>query len=324
MVPLSGGKSLDAADRRRLAHPAVGGVILFARNFSDAEQLRSLSADIRRASKKKMLLAADQEGGRVQRFRGADFFSLPPMRKVAARGDENLLRDAGAVMAAELAVAGMDMSFAPVLDLARGRSRVIGDRAFAAAHEDAARFAMAFAEGMRAAGMASCGKHFPGHGHVRADSHVSLPSDGRSFAEIAAADLMPFARWAERDMPALMTAHVVYPKCDSHVATYSRFWLRKILRNKLKYGGMVVSDDLSMEGAGGASAPQKVAAALEAGCDGALICTPDAADDVLAAAKVRGTQNPWLALSLKTDGAMCAGDFAFREARVRLAEAFPQ
>ncbi|MBE8158186.1 MAG: beta-N-acetylhexosaminidase, partial [Betaproteobacteria bacterium] len=311
MLGLSGNLSLSKDDRRNLAHPAVGGIILFARNFSDAEQLRQLAADIRRAAGRRILIAADQEGGGVQRFCGGGFLRLPSAQSLAAAETENagLLRAAGMVMAAELIAAGVDLSFAPVLDLARGRSKIIGARAFAAEGEKAAAAALQCAEGMRAAGMASCGKHFPGHGYARADSHKTLPEDGREFSEIAAADLIPFIKWAAQKMPALMSAHIVYPKCDSAAATFSAFWLKKILRQKLKFRGMIIGDDLCMAGANIGGMKERMAAALAAGCEGLPVCLPDGAEEALSALSgVASEKNPWLSLSPKPDGAICIGD----------------
>lgn len=320
MLGLSGDLSLSADDRRNLAHLAVGGVILFARNFAAPAQLRQLTADIRRAAGRKIIIAADQEGGRVQRFCGGGFSPLPPMLRLGDADDLSLLRDAGAVMAAELLAAGVDLSFAPVLDLARGRSQIIGDRAFAADGETAAARALAFADGMRAAGMASCGKHFPGHGYARADSHKTLPADGRAFQDIAASDLIPFARWAAQNMPALMTAHIVYSACDKTAATFSPFWLKEILRKKLGFRGMAVSDDLCMAGADIGGMGERIAAALRAGNDGALICLPEGVEEAIAAVKSAGAKNPWLALSPAAENKICAGDAEYKKARKRLEE----
>ena len=325
MLGLSGGLSLSETDRRNLANPAVGGIILFTRNFSDARQLRQLTAAIRRAAGRRILIAADQEGGRVQRFVGGGFLRLPPMLDLAAAESENggILRAAGIVMAAELIAAGVDLSFAPVLDLARGRSQIIGARAFAAEGNAAAAAAFLFAGGMRAAGMAACGKHFPGHGFARADSHKTLPEDGREFSEIAAADLIPFAKWAAGNMPALMSAHIAFPKCDLAAATFSSFWLKKVLRGQLQFRGIIIGDDLCMAGANIGGMGEKMAAALAAGCDGLLACLPDGATEAAKTATgVMSEDNPWLALSPAPDGAICTGDAEYKTARARLAEVF--
>ena len=316
MIALCGDLSLTAEDEKHLKHPAVGGVILFSRNFASGEQLRQLTAAVRRAAGRPLLIATDQEGGRVQRFCGGEFFRLPPMAELAAVGSLPLLRAAGTVMAAELLAVGVDLSFAPVLDLAHGRSQIIGSRAFGAVGEAAAEAALAFAGGMRAAGMAACGKHFPGHGYALADSHQALPTDARKFADIAAADLIPFARWAQNDMPALMTAHIVYEQCDPAAATFSSYWLRTVLRKKLCYRGMIVSDDLTMVGADIGDMQTRMQAATDAGCDGLLVCQPAAVTAALATA-TGGTDNPWLALSAQADR-QCVGDAAVARAKIDL------
>ena len=318
MIGLRGDLSLADDDRRHLAHPAVGGVILFARNFSDGAQLRQLTADIRRIAARPLLIAADQEGGRVQRFCGGGFSSLPPPGELA--NAPMLLREAGMVMAAELLAAGVDLSFAPLLDIAHGRSEIIGDRAFGSDSDSAAAAALSFAEGMRAAGMASCGKHFPGHGFASADSHKTLPTDGRDFSEIAAKDLRPFAQWSERGMPSLMTAHIVYPKCDKLPATFSPYWLKTILREKLNYAGMIVSDDLAMAGADIGGIAKRMEAAVAAGCDGLLVCEPSLAAEALSACKKEAAENPWLALSPCPDNRTSVGDFAYARAKKALDE----
>lgn len=325
MIALRGDLDLTAEDRRNLKHSAVGGVILFARNFCDASQLRRLTADIRRAAQRRILIAADQEGGRVQRFCGGGFSPLPP---AAALRTKQAARDAGLTMAAELRAAGLDLSFAPVLDLAHGKSAIIGDRAFARTGGAAAARALAFAAGMRAAGIACCGKHFPGHGFVRADSHQTLPRDEREFSEIAAADLVPFSEWAKAKMSALMTAHIVFPKCDKTAATFSRFWLRDILRGRLQFGGMIIGDDLTMEGAvvnsggdgeNGDNICDRMDAALSAGCEGLLICKPEAVRRALSQTKAKkDAENPWQKLAPAADGIITIGDKEYEEARARL------
>ena len=327
MLGLCGGLSLSAEDRRNLSNPAVGGVILFTRNFSDSEQLRRLSAEIRRAAGRRIIIAADQEGGRVCRFRGGGF-ARPPSAQSLARAEEKnggILRAAGLVMAAELIAAGLDVSFAPVLDLARGRSEIIGDRAFAAEGGAAFAAAMKFVGGMSAAGMAACGKHFPGHGYAVADSHKTLPEDGREFSEIESSDLIPFAESSARGMPALMAAHILYPKCDSHAAGFSSFWLKEVLREKLGFRGLIVGDDLCMAGADIGGMGARISAALSAGCGGVMACLPDGAEAAMSA--VSGAEsdgNPWLALSPKPDGAVCVGDAEYKAARAKLAEVFSE
>ncbi|MGI9338175.1 MAG: beta-N-acetylhexosaminidase [Gammaproteobacteria bacterium] len=296
MIGVEGLEKPNAADAERLRHPAVGGVILFARNFADGAQLRRLTANIRRAASRRILIAADQEGGRVQRFCGGEFVQLPAAAKYA---DSAKAEAGGMVMAAQLLAAGVDFSFAPVLDV-RGKSKVIGMRAFAAAPDDVFDMASAFARGMHRAGMHCCGKHFPGHGNVAADSHKTLPVDGRAFEDIVKCDLLPFAKWAKAKTPfALMTAHIVYPKCDVAAATFSSFWLRRVLRRRLGFGGLVISDDLSMGGANVGTIGERMNRARDAGCDLLLICGREDIDNALSAAKTNKTTktNPWLQLA---------------------------
>lgn len=283
------GPRLTPAERRRLRHPLVGMVILFARNYESAEQLNALTAEIRALRTPPLLVAVDHEGGRVQRFRTPPFTHLPPMARLGALWDDDPLlawraaAAAGFVMAAELRAHGVDLSFAPVLDLDRGRSAVIGDRAL---HGDArvvTVLAGQVAHGMSAAGMAACGKHFPGHGWASADSHVDLPVDERPLPEILAADAAPYRR-LDLTLAAVMPAHVVYPQVDDRPAGFSARWIKGILRRRLGFAGAVFSDDLSMRAAcvaGGIGA--RARAALDAGCDFVLVCNdPSAADELLA------------------------------------------
>lgn len=280
------GLELAAEDARRLAHPQVGAVILFARNFSSPRQLVELTRAIRALRSPELLVAVDHEGGRVQRFRHG-FTRVPPMAELGKLFDAHrerglaAARACGLVMGAELQAHGVDFSFAPVLDVDYGESGVIGDRALSRDPGAIAVLAGALVEGLRDAGMAAVGKHFPGHGYVRADSHLEVPVDERDFDEIAAADLVPFQRLAPR-LAGMMPAHVVYPKVDASPAGFSSAWLEKILRGALGFDGLIFSDDLSMEGAsaaGGVVARAK--AALAAGCDMVLLCNDAAGQDVL-------------------------------------------
>ena len=283
------GVALTHADRARLDHPLCGGVILFARNYESPEQICALAAEIHALRTPPLLIAADHEGGRVQRFRDG-FTPIPPMRALGRLHDEHPLRAArlaeeiGRVIGEELRSCGVDFSFTPVLDVDHGPSTVIGNRAFHADPNVITVLGRALIRGLRGAGVAAVGKHFPGHGYIAADSHCEVSVDERSFEEIEACDLKPFARLASEGLAAIMPAHVVYPKVDASPAGFSRVWLRHVLRERLGFDGAVFSDDLSMAGAAVAGGVvERVQQALEAGCDMALVCNrPEAADEVLA------------------------------------------
>ncbi len=283
------GTTLTDDDRRRLSHPLVGGVILFTRNYADPQQLAALTDEIHAIKSAPLLIGVDHEGGRVQRFREG-FTRIPPMRALGEiwnahpQRAKELARDTGYVLASELRAHGIDFTFAPVLDLDYGASSVIGDRAFHADPEAVSELAHLLMLGMKDAGMAAVGKHFPGHGYVVADSHVAVPRDERELVDIELADLIPFRRMADFGLAAMMPALVIYPKVDTHPAGFSKIWLQDILRDKLQFDGAVFSDDLCMEAAGVAgNMVERVHAALTAGCDMALVCNrPDLADEVLA------------------------------------------
>lgn len=297
MVDIEGHRLTDH-ERQRLRHPLVGGVILFARNFSGRGQLTDLCADIHRLRDEPLLIAVDHEGGRVQRFRTDGFTALPSMRALGEAWDvdpQPALRAAtaaGFVLAAELRACGVDLSFTPVLDLDYGVSKVIGDRAF---HRDPAVVAMlarALIQGLGRAGMAACGKHFPGHGAVEGDSHHEIPVDDRDLERILQEDAAPYAWLGDLVLPSVMPAHVIYPRVDAAPAGFSRIWVQEILRRRLGYDGVVFSDDLTMEGATVAGdILARADAALSAGCDMVLVCNrPDLADDLLA--RLRFQQAP--------------------------------
>jgi len=283
------GFSLTDHERQRLRHPLVGGVILFARNFSDRNQLASLCDEIHTARDEPLLIAVDHEGGRVQRFRTDGFTAIPTMRSLGRLWDvepQRALRaasDAGYILAAELRASGVDLSFTPVLDLDYGPSQVIGDRSFHADPQAVTALARGLIQGLNIAGMAACGKHFPGHGAVAADSHHAIPIDQRQRKEIIQADAAPYRWLGDLVLPSVMPAHVIYPEVDAQPAGFSTVWIQQILRGEMGYDGVIFSDDLTMEGATVAGdILARARAALHAGCDMVLVCNrPDLADDLL-------------------------------------------
>jgi beta-N-acetylhexosaminidase len=280
------GLELDPLSREYLAHPAVGGVVLFSRNFRDREQLLTLVDTIRNACEPRPLVCIDQEGGKVQRLVGDGFTRLPPMGVLGRLHESDPVKALdmayrhGRVMATEMLACGIDLSFAPVLDLDRG-SRVIGDRSFSADPAVVTLLGRSLLAGMYDSGMKSNGKHFPGHGSVVADSHVDDVIDGRSLAEMQHSDLVPF-RELMPALDSLMIAHVVYPEVDRAPAGYSRAWLKEILRDEMGYEGIVVSDDLCMHAAKTAgSVKDRAEACLGAGCDLVLVCHMEERDELL-------------------------------------------
>jgi len=286
------GLNLTEDERSLLRDPKVGGVILFARNFDGRAQLAALTAEIhalRKPPLPPLLIAVDHEGGRVQRFRDG-YFHVPPMRQFGAIWDQSPARalavatDAGFVLGGELRRDGVDFSFTPVLDLDWGESGVIGDRAF---HPDPAvvtALARALSHGLLLAGMRNCGKHFPGHGWTRADSHHELPVDDRSLEAILAQDGEAFSAFGTPALTSVMTAHVVYPSVDARPATFSPLWLQTVLRERFKFDGVIFSDDLSMAGAVSVgSIEERALSAIAAGCDMILVCNaPEQAKRVVA------------------------------------------
>jgi len=283
------GTELTADDIRRLQHPLVGGVILFKRNFINNAQLNALTASIHAVRYPPLLIAVDHEGGRVQRFREG-FTKIPPMREFGKIWDKNpkkakeLATEAGWILAAELRAHGVDFSFTPVLDMDYGDSLVIGDRAFHLEPKAINDLAFALMQGLKKGGMSAVGKHFPGHGFVVADSHVSMPVDDREFDQIAQNDMQPFRMLIDDGIQAIMPAHVIYPKVDDKPAGFSPRWLQKILRERLGFNGVIFSDDLSMEAASaGGDVTTRALAALNAGCDMVLLCNQPVMQDELLA-----------------------------------------
>ena len=289
------GTRLDKADKKRLAHPLVGGVILFGRNWEDRAQLTKLCRKIKKI-RPDLLICVDHEGGRVQRFKTDGFTHLPPMRAFGefwlhGAGAEtgasalracNAATAAGYVLASELRACGVDFSFTPVLDLDHGGSGVIGDRAFGRDPRLVTLLAQALMHGLRQAGMANCGKHFPGHGYATADSHVDMPVDERALDAILADDAAPYG-WLTVSLSAVMPAHVIYPKVDARPAGFSSFWLDEVLRRRIGFAGAVFSDDLSMAGARQLdgrelSFTEAALTALDAGCDLVLLCNQSLVD----------------------------------------------
>ena len=307
------GLKLGKADRRRLKHPLTGGIILFGRNWQSRQQLAGLCAEIK-SIRSDLLICVDQEGGRVQRFRSDGFTQLPPMRALGElwRKDQlaatNAATACGYVLGAELRACGVDFSFAPVLDLDHGtgaptqaqalaaprggavslgrpgasRSSVIGDRAFGRDPRVVSLLAKSLMHGLLQAGMSNCGKHFPGHGFVKADSHTDIPIDTRSLKALLADDAAPY-EWLNTTLTSVMPAHVIYPKVDARPAGFSEKWLTYILRGQLGFGGAIFSDDLSMAGARvidgkQVSYTQAAIAALNAGCDLVLLCNQSVGD----------------------------------------------
>ena len=311
------GLSLTKTDRQRLKHPLVGGLILFARNWQDRAQLMQLCRDIKKV-RRDLLICVDHEGGRVQRFKTDGFTHLPPMRALGemwlrdgkagegagAMQATNAATACGFVLGAELRACGVDFSFTPVLDLDFGESSVIGDRAFARDPRVVSLLAKSLMHGLHMSGMGNCGKHFPGHGYVKADSHTDIPVDKRSLKAILADDAAPYG-WLNTTLSSVMPAHVIYPKVDARPAGFSSRWLNEILRGQLGFGGAIFSDDLSMAGArllDGAEVTytQAAVAALAAGCDMVLLCNQSldggaAVDELIAGlteAQVKGVWQP--------------------------------
>lgn len=271
------GFELTNEDQALLMHPAIGGLVLFARNYASRAQLQNLIHTIR-AIRPDLIIAADHEGGRVQRFR-EEFTRIPPMLSFGVLYDQNLeeakhaVFDTAKLIALELGSVGIDLNLSPVLDLNYGHNTVIGDRAFHSDPEVVAALGLCFMQGLQSGGMQAVAKHFPGHGFVSADSHLALPVDSRELDAILARDVEPFKILIAHGLAAIMPAHIVYEKCDAETANFSKFWLKKILKERLGFHGLVISDDMHMQGAAGAGDMiKRVEKAQNAGCDCILIC----------------------------------------------------
>lgn len=281
------GPALTDDDRRRMTHPAVGGVILFAHNYASPEQLVALTEEIESLRDPALFVCADHEGGRVQRFKDG-FTTIPPMQRLGRLWDrdrEGALECAhavGFVIAAELAAHGVDFSFTPVLDLDYGSSEVIGHRAFHYDPNAVGALAAALVKGLADAGSAAVAKHFPGHGYAAVDSHVGVPRDERKTVDVLRKDVAPYVPVIAAGLAGVMPAHVIYPEADPEPAGYSRYWLQEVLRERLGFGGLIFSDDLAMEGASTAGGiPERAHAALAAGCDMVLLCQDPGGQDAL-------------------------------------------
>ena len=266
-------KYLSNEDIELLKNKNIGGVILFSRNFESRAQIKDLVSSIKKI-KNNLLVAVDQEGGRVQRF-SHDFTKIPSMQMisgyVSAHNDESLFKDTGWLISSELLSAGIDINFAPVLDVDKTTSSIIGDRSFSNNSDEVIRFASEYIDGMHEAGMKSTGKHFPGHGGIFADSHIELPIDNRNLEELMDNDIKPFNDLSKK-LDAIMCAHILFKNISNEIPSFSEFWIKEILKNRLNYKGLVISDDLSMKGAGLESCSVKALKSIKAGCDMALIC----------------------------------------------------
>lgn len=316
------GTTLSPKETKQLAHPLVGGVILFRRNYQGPEQLAALVKAIRTAAKAPILIAVDHEGGRVQRFLQG-FTRLPAMAQLASQGDEaeSLAQDIGLVMAVELKQLGVDMSFAPVLDVQRV-STVIGDRAFGQEPTQVIRLATALCRGMHFADMPTTGKHFPGHGGVEADSHIAIPVDPRPLTQISEQDMCVFAALMRQQLlDAVMPAHVIFPQVDPQPAGFSALWLQQVLRQQLRFDGVIFSDDLSMAGAAVAgSMLARAQCALAAGCDMLLVCNAaDAVEELLQQLPPQPMSSRLPRLCHRTLPAAAVAGYATAKARVMAA-----
>jgi beta-N-acetylhexosaminidase len=320
------GTALSDDDRARLRHPAAGAVILFSRNYENPQQLEVLVQEIQKLREPELLVCVDHEGGRVQRFREG-FTAIPAMRQLGRLWDRDrelataAARAAAYVIGAELGAHGIDFSFAPVLDLDYGASSVIGDRALHFDPHAVGALAAAIVHGFAQAGMAAVGKHFPGHGFAKADTHHGVARDERPLGEILKKDIAPYRPAVQAGLSGVMPAHVIYTQCDPEPAGYSRYWLQEILRGRLGFQGLVFSDDLSMAGASTAGGPpERARAALAAGCDMVLLCNdPEGQNVLLESLKdIQPPETERLERMRKKGGRDLRKSVAYREAQVAL------
>ena len=317
---------LGEEDLARIRHPAAGAVILFSRNFETPEQLIALTDEIKRQREPDLPICVDHEGGRVQRFKEG-FTVIPPMRHLGKMWDRDrekgreLATSIGFIIASELGAHGLDFSFTPVLDLDYGGSSVIGDRALHFDPTAVGALGGCLVKGLAQGGVAAVAKHFPGHGYAEADSHVAVPKDDRAFKDILKKDILPYRAVIEAGVAGVMPAHVVYPQVDPEPAGYSKQWLQEVLRNQLKFDGVIFSDDLSMEGAAVAGGPpERARAALAAGCDMVLLCNdPKGLDALLASLENFSLERPErLDRMRKQGGRDLRKSVAYREAQETL------
>ena len=267
------GMTLSSSDKDLIRNRHVGGIILFTRNFHSQPQIEELCSEIKNI-KNNIIIAVDQEGGRVQRFNG-EYTQLPSMQVLGdyciSNNDYSFAADVGWLMSLELIASGVDISFAPVLDVDRNTSSIIGNRSFSNKPQNVVDIASHFIQGMSEAGMKATGKHFPGHGGIKEDSHIAEPIDTRSHNELMDTDLKPFIELKDK-LSAVMTAHITYPDIDNVCVSFSKIWLKNVLQNNIGFNGVIFSDDLTMKGAGNTSMDEKAIKALNAGCDMVLVC----------------------------------------------------
>ncbi len=267
------GVSLSDEDKFLISSKHIGGLILFSRNYDSFDQLNNLINEIH-AIKENIIIAVDQEGGRVQRFK-KEFTKIPSMQEVSVyakkNGDRELIKDLAWLVSSELIAAGIDINFAPVLDINRNISSIIGDRSFSEKISEVISNASDYIDGMHEAGMKSTGKHFPGHGNVAEDSHLELPEDKRDLQDLINTDIKPYTKLKDK-LDVIMCAHILFTSIDNRIPSFSKTWINNVLRNNLNYKGLILSDDLSMKGTGNQSLINKVKMSFDAGCDMAIIC----------------------------------------------------